>query len=314
MKLIGIFGFEESIALKAECLNRKIQINIDNFKGRLLTPTLPKDFSGKSDDYRPLIQPKSIISFNEHLKWGRPYLWPSGDSALINFMLEIEIDEKFFDDKQKELLIDSTETWIKRLKNNFYSFDYLLEYKGVNVKSSSYLGFDYYSKSKGQKTEKIKSNRSNLIEINVLDNAIDFKTLKNVLRSTSQNKSLCDEYKLIKNSQIALQDNEYRKSIFDSASGLELCFTNILLRELNVNNDKLKTKILSQNKSIQSKFDLLEAINIDLPFTKTEYNEGISMPRNRAIHAGKNVNKEQAYRAFDIAKTSLDKLIKNKLS
>lgn len=63
MKLIGFFGFEENIAIKAECLNRKIGIKIDQFRGRLLTPSLPDNFSNKSEDYRkPLIQPKSEIS------------------------------------------------------------------------------------------------------------------------------------------------------------------------------------------------------------------------------------------------------------
>ena len=312
MKLIGVFGFEESIALKAECLNRRIQIKIDNFKGRLLTPSLPKDFSEKSVEYRKsLIQPKSIISFNEHLEWGRPYSWPSGDTELINFMLEVETDEKTFDDKQKELLIDSTEKWIKRFKNNFYSFDYLLEYKGLKVKSSSHLDFDYYSKAKGQKCEKIKPNRKNIIEVKLLDNAIGFKTFKNVLKSTSQNKSLCDEYQLIKNSQIALENNEFRKSIFESASALELCFTNVLKRKLKVNNEKLKTHILKMNNSIDKKISLLKTLDIELPSNK--YQKDVSEIRNRAIHAGVDVSEQEAEKAFKIVKQSLDLLIVDKL-
>jgi hypothetical protein len=243
MKLIGVFGFKESIALKAECLNRKFQIQIGNFKGKLLTPSLPKDFSEKSVDYRkPLVQPKSIISFNEHLDWGRPYSWPSGDSELINFMLEIEVDDKTFDNEQKNLLLDCTEKWIERLKNNFYSFDYLLEYKGLKIISSSDLGFDYYFRAKGKKPERLKSNRKNEVEIKLLDNAVDFETLKNVLKSTSQNKSLCDEYNLIKDSQIALENNEFRKSIFECASALELCLTNVLKRKLKVNHAIRKAK------------------------------------------------------------------------
>lgn len=312
MKLIGVFGFEESIALKAECLNRKFQIKIDNFKGKLLTPSLPKDFSEKSVDYRkPLVQPKSIISFNEHLDWGRPYSWPSGDSELINFMLEIEIDEKAFDDEQKNLLLDGTEKWIERLKNNLYSFDYLLEYNGLKVISSNHLGFDYYFKVDGQKPERLKSNRENKVEIKLLDNAIDLKTFKNVLKSTSQNKSLCDEYKLIKDSQIALENNEFRKSIFECASALELCLTNVLKRKLKVNNEKLKTHILKMNNSIEKKIQLLGTIDIELP--PNNYQKDVSQIRNRAIHAGVDVNEKEAENAFRIVKQALDNLIIDKL-
>jgi hypothetical protein len=312
MKLIGVFGFEESIALKAECLNRKIQINIDNFKGKLLTPSLPKEFSKNSVDFRKaLIQPKSIISFNEHQEWGRPYSWPSGDSELMNFMLEIETDDKKFDSEQKELLIDGTEKWIKRFKNNFYSFDYLLEYKGLKVISSSHVGFDYYSKAKGKKPERLQSNRKDHFEIKSLDNAIDFKTFKNVLKSTSQNKTLCDEYLLIKNSQIAIENNEFRKSIFESASALELCFTNVLKRKLKVNNEKLKTHILKMNNSIEKKIELLKTIDIELP--SNNYQKGVSEIRNRAIHAGVDVNEKEADNAFRIVKQALDNLIIDKL-
>jgi HEPN domain-containing protein len=312
MKIVGFFGFEKSVSLKAETLNRKIGIKIGNFQGRLLTPSLPNDFYKKSEDYRkPLIQPKSAISFNEHLEWGRPYSWPSGNSEIFNFMLEINVDNKNFDDKEKKILIDSTETWINRLKHNLFAFDYFLEHKGSRVRSTSSLGFEYYIKIGENKPQEIESNRQDIIEIKLLTNAIDFKTLKKVLNSTSKNKKLCVEYQLIKNSKIALENHEYRKSIFECASALELCLTNLLKFKLKVNNEKLRTHILKMNNSIEKKVKLLETIDVKLPSNK--YLSDVSEIRNRAIHAGVDVTEEQAENAFRIVKSSLDILIKNRL-
>jgi len=311
MKIVGFFGFKENIALKSECLNRKISIKIGSFKCRLLTPSLPDNFYEPSLDYRrPLVQPNSEINFNEHLEWGKPYSWPLGESEIFNFKLEIEVDDKTFDDEKKELLIDSTEDWINRLRHNFFAYDYLLEHNRIEIKSSSFVGFHYYIKPNDKKPKEIKSNRENIVKINLLNRALDFKTFKNVLSSTSKNKRLCDEYQLIKNSKIALQDREYRKSLFECASSLELCLTNVLKRKLKVNNEKLKTHILNMNNSIQKKIELLEAIDIVLP---SNLQTDVSQVRNRAIHTGKEVSQKQAEKAYKIVKNSLDILIKNKL-
>lgn len=108
-----------------------------------------------------------------------------------------------------------------------------------------------------------------------------------------------------------MQNKEYRKSIFECASALELCFTNVLIRKLKVNNEKLKTQILKMNNSIEKKIKLLENINIELPSNK--YQSDVSQIRNRAIHTGVEVSEEEVENAYKIVKQSLDILVKNKL-
>jgi hypothetical protein len=310
MKLVGVFGFKQNIGLKSESLNRKIGIRIGNFRGRILTPSLPSNFLEKPDDYRKLlIQPKSIISFNDNLKWGQPFSWPTGESEIFKLMLEVNINDDNFNDETNNQLIDSTEDWINRLQQNLFAFDYLLEYKSVKIISSSTLAFQYYFKSDSDKKERIQSNRKNEVRIN-LKKSIDFITFKKVLNATSQNKSLCLEYHLIKNSMIALQNQEYRTSILESATALELCFSNLLKRKLKVNNEKLKKQILKMSKSIGNKITLLEKIDVELPSKK--FQSDVIDIRNSTIHSGTDVSESEAENAYEIVKSTLDILIKNK--
>jgi hypothetical protein len=311
MKVVGFCGFKQNIGLKSESLNRKIGIRIGNFKGRILTPSLPSNFLEKSDDHRKLlIQPKSVISFNDNLEWGRPFSWPTGDSEIFKLMLEININDDNFNDETNKQLIDSTEDWINRLQQNLFAFDYLLEDKVIKIISSGTLAFEYYFKSDSDKTERIQSNRKNVAHLKNLNNSIDFITLKKVLNATSQNKSLCLEYHLIKNSMIALQNQEYRTSILESATALELCFSNLLKRKLKVNNEKLKMQILKMNNSINKKIILLKTIDVELPPKK--FQSDVIDIRNSTIHSGTDVSESEAENAYEIVKSTLDILIKNK--
>lgn len=187
-----------------------------------------------------------------------------------------------------------TYAWDRTI-NNKRKFRSVFDRSELNYLS---VAFEFYNKKFDEKDWKT---------------VITFKafTLKNVLKSTSQNKSLCDEYNLIKDSQIALENNEFRKSIFECASALELCLTNVLKRKLKVNNEKLKTHILKMNNSIEKKRKLLETIDIQLP--PYNYQKDVSQIRNRAIHAGVDVSEKEAENAFAIVKQALDNLITNKL-
>lgn len=79
----------------------------------------------------------------------------------------------------------------------------------------------------GEKPENFKFYGRDTIIVKLSSYVIDFNNLQKVVNATSENKTLKQEYKLLKDSDKALNEKEYRKSILDSATALEICLTNI---------------------------------------------------------------------------------------
>jgi hypothetical protein len=80
-------------------------------------------------------------------------------------------------------------------------------------------------------------------------------------------------------------ENNYRKSILDSATAIEVCFSMIIAGLLPSQN-KFNKYIFSKHNSLHQKRDLLKALEINLPFSDKEYENNIDKIRNRVIHGG----------------------------
>ena len=150
MKVVGYISADRGLPLAAGCLNQSIDIKINTFRGKLLTPKLPKDYKNNSDNFQKrLDQPDSIINFNDSIDWGTPVSWPSGESNVTTFKIEIDIKDNNNIDLEKEKLSIETEKWIKRFLENLFAVGYNYG-STINQNSNKYINkFDYYVKYKG---------------------------------------------------------------------------------------------------------------------------------------------------------------------
>ncbi|MBW8334239.1 MAG: hypothetical protein K0M40_19635 [Prolixibacteraceae bacterium] len=312
MKIIGYIAIEEGLPLKSNCLNQSIDIKINQFEGRLLSPKLPDTFFEDSEKLGILlIEPESDINFNESIEWGQPFSWPHGESNVTRFKIEIDVNDDINVDRIKEELSNETAKWIRRFKENFFAYNYHVGVPHYEVKNRNTEDFDYYlKKTNGSKVERITSRKMQMVKIfNVV--SLDITVLKEVVKATSSEKNLSPEYQLLKEAHKALRTQEYRKSILDSATALELCLTNILKKNLKVADNHLLIEILKTNNSISKKRNLLKHTKFQLP--EYNYQKKVEDVRNRAIHVGINPSDDEAKNAYEIVAQALEGLIENKL-
>lgn len=175
----------------------------------------------------------------------------------------------------------------------------------------SYEKYDFYHReeSSNQVKQIFNNNHNGLIQLR-LRNPIKLTELRSVLKETSINKKLSIEYSFLKDAEEALSKNDSRKAILDAATSLEIALNNYLEKNLKVPDKRLKTEILKLNNSLSKKRQLTTFTSLNLP--NLNYQKEVEEFRNRAIHAGKKPNEDEARSVIKIVKESLNFLVKSK--
>ena len=309
MKIFGYFKFKEGLNLSSDCLNKEYNIQISKYKGKILTPFLIENFETDSDNIRiNLLPPKSKLDcLDKRLNWGRPYSWPNGDSNVQTLKIELNIIEQNFSINSRKVLEKEIENWIDLFRLNLFAFNYNIDSPDLIEKISTREIFEFFSES----------NKSSFFEGSIgsvtvyISEPIKENELKNVIDVTSLNKKLILEYQLLRDANKELLLENYKKSILDSATALEVSFTNAIKRDLEIN-EKLLLPILKKYNGLRQKRELLKLTKNTLPLKDNVYEKGIEKLRNDAIHSGKIPIKKEAMDAFIIAKKTIDSLIIDK--
>lgn len=313
MKIFGYFKFKEGLNLSSDCLNKDYNIQISKYKGKILTPYLIENFETTSDNIGiNLLPPKSKLDcLNKRFDWGSPHSWPSGDSQVQTLRIELNINEQNFSIKSKEELRKEIESWINRFRLNLYAYNYNIDSPNLVEKRSTRDMFEFFLQT-GKENIKDKffegTEHSVTIYVSKSIKEVDFK---NAIDVTSSNKKLILEYQLLRDANKELLLENYKKSILDSATALEVSLTNAIKRDLEIN-EKLLFPILKKYNGLRQKRELMKLTKNTLPLNDKTYEKRIEKLRNDAIHSGKKPTKEEAIKAFNIAKKTIDSLITEK--
>jgi HEPN domain-containing protein len=307
MKIVGYIKIEEGLHLTSECLDKSFSIAINGIKGTLLTPSLPLDYSIKESNLgAKLMQPKSQIQFREDgINWGRPISWPDGDSDVHGFMIEFDYSELAEVEEIGIKIKAGIENWIKRFRVNLFAFEYNIDSPGIKVENNLNDICEFFYKP-NEKEGPLQAFENDPQKVNIfIYGPINLNDFEQTLKVTSDNKSLILEYQLLKEANLALKTENYRKSILDSASALELSLTNAIKREIKIN-EELLDEILKMNNSISKKKTLMKFTQYKL----SEYNfqRDIEDIRNKAIHIGKTPTEIEARTAYLLVKEVIARL------
>ena len=139
----------------------------------------------------------------------------------------------------------------------------------------------------------------------------DIDGFQQVLSETSKGKTPLLPYYFLFDAERAKFEESYRKSILDSATAVEVCFSYLISQLLPFNKD-LNKYVASKHNSLRLKRDLLKLLKIDAPIRENEYIKDLDMVRNRIIHAGHNPDRYEANKAYRIAKETLYNLMPRK--
>jgi len=313
MKIFGYFKFREGLNLSSDCLNKEYNIQISKYKGKILTPYLIENFETDSENIRiNLLPPKSKLDcLDKRLNWGRPCSWPNGDSNVQTLKIELNIIEQNFSINSKKELEKEIENWINQFRLNLFAFNYNIDSPGLIEKKSTREIFEFFLLTQGENIQdKFFEVTIPLVTVYVSD-VIKETDFKKVIDVTSSNKKLILEYQLLRDANKELLLENYKKSILDSATALEVSLTNAIKRDLEIN-EKLLLPILKKYNGLRQKRELLKLTKNTLPLSNSSYEKEIEKLRNDAIHSGKIPIKREAMNAFVIAKKTIDSLISEK--
>lgn len=300
MIVTGYIKLRKPILISGECLNKTFELEINSIKGYLKTPKLPPKYTSENEYHtHNLEHPDSDIKFtDDYIDWGETNSWPTGNSFVQNFLLEFEfINEEVF--KNSIFKIEQEiSNWIQRFTTNLYSSGYNIDLNLLTVHDEYQDNFNFFYRDTktGNIKKAIEGKPSNLSVI--VRDPLSIENFKMIINATSKYKNLRLEYILLKDAQQALSEKTYRKSVLDSASAIEVSLTNNLKNNLGLENGLLY-EVLKMNNSISKKRKLLKYTGIKLP--SHNYQRDLEDIRNRAIHAGRKPNQNEARKIYSIA-------------
>ncbi|NOX64617.1 MAG: hypothetical protein GXO85_02180 [Chlorobi bacterium] len=300
----------KSLPLKSGCLNQSFIFSINGFKGRIYTPGLCIGFKDDEMNFnKTLEEPSCEYMFRDPIHWGYIVSWPNGNSRISCLKLEIDIPSKINIDDIKENLLSKTNSWIARFEVNVFAKHLLFGRFNIQVENEDPTNYAYYHLNQASQTyQKLTSDTIRSVSINIHDNFLNPSELKLIVDNTSRNLESKLEYQLLCESQSALYNGDYRKSILNGATALEVCLTRVLKLNLQINDKKLLLKFLNMNNSISKKREILsEFTPLKMPLEK--YQVDVEKIRNSVIHAGFEPNKIQAEKAYNIVARAINQLI-----
>jgi len=106
-------------------------------------------------------------------------------------------------------------------------------------------------------------------------------------------------------------EENYRKSILDSATALEVCFS-YLITQLLPSDEDLNKYVSSKHNSLRLKRELLKVLKVSLPVKEKEFTDGLDQVRNRVIHGGHNPTGKEASTAYKIAEETLYSVLRKR--
>jgi hypothetical protein len=178
MEIFGYIKIRNGLRMTSECLGKSFNININDIKGNLLTPSIPANNSVAPDSMPDLIQPKSQYQFKDNLNdWGQLYSWPSFESNVERLMVEFPYNNESEADHIGYKIQEGIGSWINRFRDNLFAFEYIIDSSGFKVINSIKDDYElYYSLNNDERSTK--SLAKDPHELYVLDEEpITFKDL-----------------------------------------------------------------------------------------------------------------------------------------
>lgn len=302
----GVLFFEYELPLISGAIEKEFPISINNLKGTFATPRYPEKFP-LDTKVSALISPKSCDPKLKEVFWGSIMSWPKGECNVKSCLIEIDIENSI---NVTTFLMD-VDSWYQRFLDN------LTIVSGHNVRGTQKVHtvapvghgkFELYS---DKKLLSVHAPTSLTVYHRDKDKeyGISYEQLKEAADITSAGKKPLFEFYFFMDAWEAFQHDNYRKTILDAATALEIALNNVLKKKLPVE-EHFKNDVLKNYNSLSKKRSLCKTLKINLP--KYHYEKEFDEVRNHAIHIGRYPTRVEAQKALEIANDILDKIIPDK--
>jgi len=303
-KITGLIYFPDSIFCSKDSLGKRYEIAISNIPGFFITPRLPYNFTKENRILEKTLKPplkidKKIVD-SKNVNWGRPYKFPQGDSIVNIVAIEFLFDSSNEDYAIGNMIFNDFKDWLVLFKDYIQIFTHqdmsgipklnheipelkLWQYNNNNIKENAY-------------------SRPNVLTVTIPSDKelITYKILKKSLRLCSNGVNPRLEHILFKESINAFRTKDYRKSVLESATIVEIILTNQIEKLLlKSNNENFTKAILKRYQTLGNLLKLSKLVELNLP--NYQYYEKVLQPRNKVIHKGLIPTRDDAKHSMEIA-------------
>lgn len=319
MLIEGYIEFKNEIPVSAECLGQQYPIMIAGFEGLLTTPRMFDGFSSESSNkLGPLQHPlQDNHKIRNGSNWGFVNSWPEGYSFIKACTISFHNIDKDAFEQTGIKLSQEIHNWRNLLIDNISLMlvkDYRRPQSVIECKPHGSGEFGLFQKIGENNYSRLISEAFNnrTIELELEQICVfDKKGLQHVLDDTSKGNNPLLPFYFLFDAESSNNEKNFRKSILDSATAVEVCFSFLISKLLSVDNN-LNNYIASKHNSLRLKRDLLKVLNVPMPIKENEFRDDLDAVRNRVIHAGYFPTKDEAKTAYKIATETLYSLLPNK--
>lgn len=307
--LVGFIAFKDGIKCKSDALSKLFELELAGKKGQIYFPSLPNvdlgsikiPFGGvELVQSRLWLDPVNLILGKE---WGRIRSYPSGNSV-VNLAI-IKFEDVAVDRENLGFELQSSfNEFMRSLKRYLYLV--CPAYSAVQIEIPDAFGLDLYIG---------KLSSENMLHLSRIGAAIRCDNSGNDYLSKEQIDELfqlaCNpqriklEYNLLVDAYIACDSADYRKTIIEAASALEVSMTNKIRNHFQEKKVTFGEKLLKKYRMIGGLIELSEVLSIGIP--KNEITK-IKDARNNILHRGEYPNKELAKEIIKCARDAIGKL------
>lgn len=312
MRLENTVALPGIIPLGKDVLGKEYEIIIEGIKGVIAFPDLPLDYIDLFDwenisdilpDKNPLPPPNANMKIANWKKteWG--YIYSSlGDAHIKNCRVWFSINEEQNNTEIANRLAILITPWLER----FILFLEIMKQRIFNKADRNGKKENYYTQlwtldEKGNMISPTNIPIHTVVQIPNRDYAINHNMIQTAIQYCNDNKQPNMAKMLLRDAYSHLLKTDYRRTILDASSGLEIALTNTIYKklEIEIRNDDLIQGILKKYENISGRIDLCAILNIELPEKKNQYLTDIASVRNRSIHAGYQSNRIEASKAYN---------------
>lgn len=336
MVIEGYIEFENEIPVSSECLGQEYPIIIAGIEGLLTTPRMYDGFStGSGNKLGPLRYPEQgNIEFRSDFNWGSVNSWPDGLSSIRACKLVFHDIDKNSVEQTGIKIAQALHDWRNLLIDNI-SLTLVQDYRGTQRASSNKtygLGEFGLFRQDGKTNNMFipEEFKSIAIKLELLEALVfneqtlqkvlndtskglifDKQTLQQILNNTSKGKAPLLPFYFLFDAESAKSENNFRKSILDSATAVEVCFSFLISKLLSFDENVNKYNASKYN-SLRLKRALMKVLNVSIPIKENEFKNSLDNIRNKVIHAGYFPTKNEANTAYKIAQKTLYTLLPNR--
>lgn len=300
LRIYGIVQFTTPLFCSADVLGKTVDISIGGHTGTLTLPSLP--VWGKPEDdplHKPLLAPAPARNWKRGERlvyWGSPVSYPAGEASVELAMMEFPLHPDNLESGAQQIY-EGFRAWLELFEK------YVILFTSQNTRRSvsggdgpGYIELLINGDARLRRVS-MTNPTTIVIESTERDEALHLEQFKEASRLASQGLPPRLEYRLLLEAYGARKNGDYRKSIIEAATALEVCLTNRIMNEFDTQGVSFGEPLLQKFRMLGGRFELARILGISFP--PKDYVSLVINPRNEVIHRAGFPDKTLANRVIE---------------